>query len=217
MDLRNVDKNVLAEIALELDVSNLMKLCLTNKKFNDSVCKNEDFWLKKIMIDMPGYTNYKEISNSKTYKEAYEKLSLTEINLLVTLDGLKYRDENITEEDEEDEDDKDESEEEYIQIHVEYDFVFRFVPIWEIENTIKGIVRDYIQTKGLFGKYTIEVDGEEVKHYSGSMEGLNLSYGKHNLYILFDVVGDSLEEDVEEESQLLFEQIIREYFGGNEE
>jgi hypothetical protein len=45
-------------VALELSPPDLIKFCLTNKNTNNAICKSNDFWRQKLMIDYPQVFDY---------------------------------------------------------------------------------------------------------------------------------------------------------------
>jgi hypothetical protein len=51
--MEQTDKNVLMEMALDLDLVSLTNLCKTSKKMNETICANEVFWMKKLYKDYP--------------------------------------------------------------------------------------------------------------------------------------------------------------------
>jgi hypothetical protein len=55
---------------LDLDLPEISKLCLTNKRFNDILCNNPLFWRKKLEKEYPMI----DISNVKDYKGLYTYL-----------------------------------------------------------------------------------------------------------------------------------------------
>lgn len=46
-------KDLIPEIALDLNLTDLNKLCLTSKKFNEVVCNSSLFWQKRLRQDFP--------------------------------------------------------------------------------------------------------------------------------------------------------------------
>lgn len=51
--LENIPKDVLAQIALELNLEDIVRLCQTNKKFDNIICKSDSFWINKSKKDFP--------------------------------------------------------------------------------------------------------------------------------------------------------------------
>jgi len=77
--MENSDKNVLMLLALELDLDSLMNLCLSKKKFNELICKNNTFWMNRLFKEYPNFkgkfpptSDYKRIYTSLINKEIYE-------------------------------------------------------------------------------------------------------------------------------------------------
>jgi hypothetical protein len=74
--MENLDKNVLRMLALDLAMPDILKLCLTSKKINSEICKNNNFWRNKLYKDypqtinkFPGNSDFKRI-----YLSLYEKV-----------------------------------------------------------------------------------------------------------------------------------------------
>jgi hypothetical protein len=51
--MEQTDKNVLMDMALQLDLASLTNLCKTSKKMNQTLCNNDVFWMKKLYKDYP--------------------------------------------------------------------------------------------------------------------------------------------------------------------
>ena len=65
----NAPKDVIILIALELDTPEILKLCRTSKKFNNALCKNDFFWLRK---DYP-YLNISNVKKDKYISDNIQK------------------------------------------------------------------------------------------------------------------------------------------------
>ena len=65
-------KEMLIEIALELNMKNIIKFCRTNKKINSAVCENENFWRQKLLKDYPNYSQLSSIQES--YRKKYLRI-----------------------------------------------------------------------------------------------------------------------------------------------
>ena len=48
-----MNKDMLVKIALELDLPDLLNLCLTNPEYNRKICNNNDLWRWKMIKDFP--------------------------------------------------------------------------------------------------------------------------------------------------------------------
>lgn len=76
--LDNLPTDILLLVALELPPEDLMSLCNTNKKFNERICGNDDFWYNKIQKDFnvpqvrPAPNNW---SLRQTYRELWNNLT----------------------------------------------------------------------------------------------------------------------------------------------
>lgn len=69
-------KDVIILLALELDDSSILNLCRISKKYNDDICKNQNFWRMKIERERPGILNSEDINifYDKDYKNLYKDL-----------------------------------------------------------------------------------------------------------------------------------------------
>ena len=65
-------KEMLIEIALKLDIENIIKFCKTNKRTNFVVCENEHFWRRKLLKDYPNFKELTEVHTS--YKSTYLRI-----------------------------------------------------------------------------------------------------------------------------------------------
>lgn len=98
--LEEFPKDVLFRLALELNIPDILKLCSTNKRINSSVCKNQNFWLKKIMIMFPEVPLdvLKKSKGDRTWSQYYiEDLKMNQTNILKLYnrveDGIITKDE----------------------------------------------------------------------------------------------------------------------------
>ena len=83
MSLENLNKDELILIALELDTPSLLKLCQSNKRFNNIVCNNQNMWRNKLIKDFPVY--YEENIHHRqeqNYKIAYMNAYLREYRII---------------------------------------------------------------------------------------------------------------------------------------
>ena len=53
MNILNLPKDVLALLALELNYPDIIRLCLTNSRFNQIVCQSDSFWRNKAIKEYP--------------------------------------------------------------------------------------------------------------------------------------------------------------------
>lgn len=58
----NLPADVIRKTALELGPRDVLSLCLTNKKFKESVCNSPAFWRNKIQMDYPNQTSLVNIT-----------------------------------------------------------------------------------------------------------------------------------------------------------
>ena len=71
MDILSLPIDVIAKLALELNLPDILRLCETNSKFNYAICLKDSFWLNKLLKDFP---DYKQLNLNKTYREIYKVL-----------------------------------------------------------------------------------------------------------------------------------------------
>jgi hypothetical protein len=76
--MENLDKNVLRLLALDLAMPDILKLCLTSKKFNSEICKNNNFWRNKL------YRDYPQTINKFPGKSDFRKIYLSLYNKVKT-------------------------------------------------------------------------------------------------------------------------------------
>ena len=67
-------KDVIMLMVVDFDLSDLLNLCLSNKYYNNILCKNKTFWMNKILHDygkfghVPKNINKGELSWKNYYK-----------------------------------------------------------------------------------------------------------------------------------------------------
>lgn len=60
--MERLPKDVLVMLALDLNIKEILNLCLTSRRYNRLVCENENFWRNKLLKETGKvYTNAKEI------------------------------------------------------------------------------------------------------------------------------------------------------------
>jgi ankyrin repeat protein len=95
MNLENMDKNLLIETALMLNLKDILSLCRTNKKFNDLICNSNIFWINKIKKDYnfitseEGKEKYK-IIKKYNFEVAAEKGYLDLVKYFLKLNPKNY-------------------------------------------------------------------------------------------------------------------------------
>ena len=73
MDKLHRDELVL--LALQLDLPDILSLCNSSKYFNEKICKNENFWKRKIELERPGLIKF--INNEKlSFRDIYSQLNI---------------------------------------------------------------------------------------------------------------------------------------------
>ena len=58
MSILNLPKDVMALLALELNLPEILNFCVSNKKFNSAVCEKESFWYNKLVRDFPNFQKF---------------------------------------------------------------------------------------------------------------------------------------------------------------
>ena len=71
-NLQMLDKNLLIEMSLNLNVKDLASLCRTSKRMNEFICNNNLFWRKKLDRDYDNIAG--EFAIDSNFKEIYESL-----------------------------------------------------------------------------------------------------------------------------------------------
>jgi len=69
--MENLNKDMLIKLGLELKLPDLLKFCSSEKRINEKVCNNKDFWLNKLLLDFP---DYKILKLDKSLREIYRLL-----------------------------------------------------------------------------------------------------------------------------------------------
>lgn len=163
-----MNKDILIKMALELEPKDLFNLCLSSQKFNKYICNNEIFWYQKLRRDMPNVENYKEISGTKTYKDAYKILYQNKINFVITVEAKYY---NLY------------NEEEYDYTSAKIASDFKFLSIQDIKNKISKISKEFINKTTYYGHYFFEIDGATQPGTSilNRLHLDSLTYGNHTI------------------------------------
>lgn len=73
MNLDTLPKNVLYGLALDLKPKELYKLCLTNKKLDELICNNDNFWKEKLYKDYPETIGVFNFTYKGLFKRLYER------------------------------------------------------------------------------------------------------------------------------------------------
>jgi hypothetical protein len=66
-------KDMLIQVALDLDMVHIIKFCKTNKRVNSAVCENENFWRQKLLKDYPNHFQLSQVQES--YRKKYLRIS----------------------------------------------------------------------------------------------------------------------------------------------
>lgn len=70
--MEGLNKDLIIFLALDLDLITLIKLCATNKKFNNLICNNNIFWMNRLHQDYPNTLN--KFSKDSNFKKIYISL-----------------------------------------------------------------------------------------------------------------------------------------------
>ena len=102
--MEKLDKNLLIETAIELDLKDLISLCQVSKRMRNILCDNKDFWMRKLHKEFPytigrfknvNYRNIYEQTRNSVFREAYLDAAGKELNI-DWRKYLKFIDLNIT-------------------------------------------------------------------------------------------------------------------------
>ena len=66
--LSHLNRDLLIELALDLDLPEVIKFCSSSQRINKTICESDVFWRKKFIKD---YGDYPKVEN-KTWKEFYK-------------------------------------------------------------------------------------------------------------------------------------------------
>ena len=66
-----LDQIALFEIAIHLDLPDLLRFCSSSKRINRLICQKEPIWRTKLESDFPEYLNFKI---KKSFRERYNLL-----------------------------------------------------------------------------------------------------------------------------------------------
>ena len=89
--MEKLTRDELFSLALYLDLPNLLKFCQTSKTIDRNVCKNDNFWIHKIVNEYPQYQNdFKDKNPREKYFLIYNllilKKKLNKDNQIITED-----------------------------------------------------------------------------------------------------------------------------------
>ena len=68
----HLPKDLLIELALDLDLPEVIKFCGTSQRINKTVCESDIFWMKRFIRDYGDYP--KTTKTTETWKEFYYKI-----------------------------------------------------------------------------------------------------------------------------------------------
>ncbi len=69
--MERLHKDELILIAMNLEYSDIISMCETHPKFNESICRNDTFWFNKLRRDYP---NYQSFNIQSGYKDIYKTI-----------------------------------------------------------------------------------------------------------------------------------------------
>lgn len=66
--METIPRDILIQIALDLNYIDILRWCVSNKYVNEKVCKNQDFWKKMLYRDYPFIPRFESNNFKKLYK-----------------------------------------------------------------------------------------------------------------------------------------------------
>lgn len=91
--MEKASKDALIKIALLLDLEDILPLCKTSSKFNEMICKNDDFWKQKLLNDYDIFSY--EVPKNTTHKNYYRYLTEKSIIEVMYLKKIKLLEQKI--------------------------------------------------------------------------------------------------------------------------
>jgi len=88
--MERLSLDVIMYMAMNMDVPEILTLCETSKRFNRFICKNQKFWMNRIIMEFP-YLDIREYGPD--YYTSYRNLAYRDIEIYV---GLAMLDEETT-------------------------------------------------------------------------------------------------------------------------
>ena len=76
-------KDLLIELALDLDLPEVIKFCSSSQRINKTICESDVFWSKKFIRDYGDYP--KTTKTTETWKEFYKFVTETKPDVLLNL------------------------------------------------------------------------------------------------------------------------------------
>jgi len=86
--MEKLPKDILIEIALDLDLQSILGYCLSSKYINEKVCENKNFWVNKLYKDFNIDHRESKLSAKKYYLELNNLLKKYDLDALLSY-GLK--------------------------------------------------------------------------------------------------------------------------------
>jgi len=86
--MEKLPKDILIEIALDLDLQSIFGYCLSSKYINEKVCENKNFWINKLYKDFNIDHRESKLSAKKYYLELNNLLKKYNLDALLSY-GLK--------------------------------------------------------------------------------------------------------------------------------
>ena len=75
--MEKTSKDMLVQIALELDLKDILNFCNSFKKVNEKICKDDMFWRNKIEKEHPNIFSYNYLPKYISYRDFYENIQDT--------------------------------------------------------------------------------------------------------------------------------------------
>ena len=76
--MEKTTKDIVIELAIQLDLPDILQFCLTSKKINNYVCSNKDFWIRKMYLDYGIKFADINYDDPRKYYENIRKLKTTD-------------------------------------------------------------------------------------------------------------------------------------------
>src|SRR5665647_3930808 len=78
--MEDITKDILFKVAIDLNLSDLLHLCQTNRRFNNLFCNNDEFWRIKLYREFPETINKINKKILEKYEYSYKDIYKQIIN-----------------------------------------------------------------------------------------------------------------------------------------
>jgi len=149
-------RDTIVYLSLIMDIPEILTLCNVHPNFNKYVCRSQNFWMNKILIDFPEYKS-KIKYYGPNYKQTYRNIAYGRLEINVTLNYTREIDENDLPLDNSDQN----YEEEYVEISNGLIYHNK-ISDQDLRDKVYDILSDLFHETYLFGIYTISIDGIDI-------------------------------------------------------